>query len=140
LCARRKIVTRLSGNCDNPFFLIVSILPMAAKRSIKIPAVTLDEFDYVADLHRFDPDNCVFLGQLRTLKHLNTLWRAVRSLFGFARPERRRGDAAQQRGQVREFLVRKPGRCFAAYNRAVWVPEMISFTRLRIRCTLIHSF
>jgi hypothetical protein len=68
LCARRKIVTRLPCNRDNAFLLIVSILSMAATRSIKIPAVILDEFDYVTNLHRFDPDNCGFPGQSRDAK------------------------------------------------------------------------
>jgi hypothetical protein len=66
LRAGRKIVARFSGDGDYALFVIVPILPMAATRSIEIPAVILHEFDHVADFHRFDPDNCVFLGQLRT--------------------------------------------------------------------------
>jgi len=50
LCAWRKIVVGLSGNGDYALFLIVSILPVAAARSIEIPAILLDELNDSVDL------------------------------------------------------------------------------------------
>jgi hypothetical protein len=50
--AWRKIITGLSRNSDHTFFLVVSILAVTATRSIKIPPVLLDKFDYRANFHR----------------------------------------------------------------------------------------
>jgi hypothetical protein len=50
-CPRRKIVTWLAGNSDQPAPGAVFELAMAATCSIEVPTIGLDKFDRIADFH-----------------------------------------------------------------------------------------
>jgi hypothetical protein len=63
LRAWRKIVVGLTGNGDYAFFLIVSILPVAAACSIEVPAILLDELYDSVHLHGWDAGNSIYFRQ-----------------------------------------------------------------------------
>jgi hypothetical protein len=51
LRAGRKIVAWLSGDGDYILFMMMTILPVAAARSLKIPTIFLDQVDHRANFH-----------------------------------------------------------------------------------------
>ena len=46
-----KAVVRVPGNRDSPGFVEVLELAMTAPDPVEIPAIRLDQLDYVSDLH-----------------------------------------------------------------------------------------
>jgi hypothetical protein len=63
LRAWRKIVVGLTGNGDYAFFLIVSILPVAAACSIEVPPSFSTSFMIACTFHGWDAGNSIYFRQ-----------------------------------------------------------------------------